>query len=193
MITYVCQSTASTNAYYYQPIFLRVCHSPWISIGQKALVGLRGVTAAYMLTSFIMILDYELRINKHGWLTAFEFSNVAYFLQTLYHGIAFVSLHFSLHQHIPHKLLCRSGPSCTSITLIMVARHHLPPPAFNDSYHHPAKKRRPTTSSGSVFFTLLPTSSHMSLHWSIGLLSSHMIIATVRFQVCRLMLLVFSC
>jgi hypothetical protein len=62
-----------------------------MSIGQKALVGLRGVTAAYLITSFFMIIDYEIERNKHGWLTAFEFSNIAYFLQVLYQCIAFVS------------------------------------------------------------------------------------------------------
>jgi len=62
-----------------------------MSIGQKVLVALRGVTFAYLVISFFMILDYEIERNDHGWLTVFEFSNVAYFLQLLYQGIAFVS------------------------------------------------------------------------------------------------------
>jgi hypothetical protein len=62
-----------------------------MSIGQKVLVGLRGVTFACLVISFFMILDYEIERNDHGWLTVFEFSNVAYFLQLLYQGIAFVS------------------------------------------------------------------------------------------------------
>jgi hypothetical protein len=62
-----------------------------MSIGQKVLVALRGVTFAYLFISFFMILDYETEHNGHGWLTVFEFSNVAYFLQLLYQGIAFVS------------------------------------------------------------------------------------------------------
>jgi hypothetical protein len=62
-----------------------------MSIGQKVLVTLRGVTFAYLVMSFFMIVDYEIDRNDHGWLTVFEFSNVAYFLQLLYQGIAFVS------------------------------------------------------------------------------------------------------
>jgi hypothetical protein len=76
----------------HQPIFLRICHSPWMSIGQKVLVALRGITFAYLVMSFFMIFDYEIDRNEHGWLTVFEFSNIAYFLQLLYQGIAFVSL-----------------------------------------------------------------------------------------------------
>ena len=63
-----------------------------MSIGQKVLVALRGVTFACLVISFFMILDYEIERNDHGWLTVFEFSNVAYFLQLLYQGIAFVGL-----------------------------------------------------------------------------------------------------
>jgi hypothetical protein len=69
---------------------LRVCHSPWIAIGQQALVILRGITAAYLLISFVMIIHYDLKFNEHGWLTAFEFSNIVYFLQVIYAWIAFV-------------------------------------------------------------------------------------------------------
>ncbi|KUJ07623.1 uncharacterized protein LY89DRAFT_660408 [Mollisia scopiformis] len=82
------------------PIFLRVCHSPWSGIGQKALVGLRGLAAAYMLASFALIINYELQHLKHDWLTIFEFSNVQYLLQVMYHVIAFTWTF--MHLHYPH-------------------------------------------------------------------------------------------
>ncbi|CZR67593.1 uncharacterized protein PAC_17492 [Phialocephala subalpina] len=82
------------------PIFLRVCHSPWLGVGQKALVGLRGLVAAYLVASFIMIIDYEIKHNHHGWLTVFEFSNLQYFIQVLYHVIAFTWTY--MHLHYPH-------------------------------------------------------------------------------------------
>jgi hypothetical protein len=82
------------------PIFLRVCHSPWTAIDQKGLVGLRGLAAAYMLVSFGIIIEYELRHLQHGWLTIFEFSNIQYFLQVLYHVIAFTWTF--MHLHYPH-------------------------------------------------------------------------------------------
>jgi hypothetical protein len=77
-----------------QPIFLRVCHSPWISIGQKALVGLRSLAASYLFVSFLAIIKYELERNKTGLVTIFKFSNIAYFIQLLYNAIAAVRLFF---------------------------------------------------------------------------------------------------
>jgi hypothetical protein len=82
------QSINSDNC---QPIFLRVCHSPWISIGQKALVGIRSLTASYLFLSFLAIIKYELERNKTGLVTIFKFSNIAYFIQLLYNAIAAVS------------------------------------------------------------------------------------------------------
>jgi hypothetical protein len=81
----------STSTDICQPIFLRVCHSPWISIGQKALVGLRSLTAACLFVSFLALIKYELERNHTGVVTIFKFSNIAYFIQLLYHAIAAVS------------------------------------------------------------------------------------------------------
>ncbi|KAH8766503.1 hypothetical protein F5882DRAFT_12103 [Hyaloscypha sp. PMI_1271] len=82
------------------PIFLRVCHSPWISIGQKALVGLRSLTAAYLLVSFLALMKYELERNKTGLVTIFKFSNIACFIQLLYHAIA--ATYTVMHLYYPH-------------------------------------------------------------------------------------------
>jgi hypothetical protein len=73
------------------PIFLRVCHSPWVSIGQKMLVFLRGLLTAYMITAFLMGLNYEIRHQNKGWIFLFEFQNVVWVIQTIYQTIAFVS------------------------------------------------------------------------------------------------------
>ncbi|CAG8980714.1 hypothetical protein HYALB_00012120 [Hymenoscyphus albidus] len=82
------------------PIFLRVCHSPWVSIDQKSLLALRFVTAVYLSFSFVMVQDFEHNQQKRGWLSVFDFGNIAYFLQVLYHWMAF-SWTF-MHLHYPH-------------------------------------------------------------------------------------------
>ena len=79
------------NANHRQPIFLRLCHSPWSFIGQKALVGLRGLTAAYVLFSFFAVIYYDITRNQSGLLTLFKYSSVEYFLQVIYQLLAFVS------------------------------------------------------------------------------------------------------
>ncbi|PMD22359.1 hypothetical protein NA56DRAFT_670422 [Hyaloscypha hepaticicola] len=82
------------------PIFLRVCHSPWISIGQKALVGLRSLAASYLFVSFLAIINYELERNNNGLGTIFKFSNIAYFIQLLYNAIA--ATYTVMHLYYPH-------------------------------------------------------------------------------------------
>ncbi|PMD29692.1 hypothetical protein L207DRAFT_574076 [Hyaloscypha variabilis F] len=82
------------------PIFLRVCHSPWITIGQKALVGLRGLIAAYLFVAFLAVIKYELERNKSGLITIFKFSNITSFLQLLYHNIA--ATYTVMHLYYPH-------------------------------------------------------------------------------------------
>ncbi|KAE9376300.1 hypothetical protein N431DRAFT_554764 [Stipitochalara longipes BDJ] len=82
------------------PIFLRVCHSPWISIGQKALVGLRSLTAAYLFVAFLALIKYEIERNKTGLVTIFKFSNIASFIQLLYHAIA--ATYTFMHLYYPH-------------------------------------------------------------------------------------------
>lgn len=82
------------------PIFLRVCHSPWVSIGQNSLVSLRGLLAVYMLATFLIIINYEIKRTKHGWLIPFELSNVAYLLQLIYQLTSFIWTF--MHLHYPH-------------------------------------------------------------------------------------------
>ncbi|KAA8567481.1 hypothetical protein EYC84_010492 [Monilinia fructicola] len=47
------------------PIFLRACHSPWLSVSQKSLVFLRGSLATYLLVSSLLILHFELEVKKN--------------------------------------------------------------------------------------------------------------------------------
>ncbi|KAF4626493.1 hypothetical protein G7Y89_g11665 [Cudoniella acicularis] len=82
------------------PVFLRVCHSPWAGIGQKSLVGLRFLIALYLLISFSLIIYFEIDRNEHGWLTIFEFSNITFFIQVIYHWIVFIWTF--MHLHYPH-------------------------------------------------------------------------------------------
>ncbi|KAH8652690.1 hypothetical protein BGZ60DRAFT_436275 [Tricladium varicosporioides] len=108
------------------PIFLRVCHSPWVMVGQKSLVAFRFITAAYLFISFLMILDYEIKRNDHGWLTVFEFSNVSYFLQVLYHWIAFIWTF--MHLHYPHH-----GSQNASTASARMQRFFSPPRQHNST------------------------------------------------------------
>ncbi|KAH6718614.1 hypothetical protein DL95DRAFT_461681 [Leptodontidium sp. 2 PMI_412] len=134
------------------PIFLRVCHSPWTSIGQKALVGLRGLTAVYLLASFAMIIDYEIKHTDDGKLALFKFSNIEYGIQVLYHWMAFTWTF--MHLHYPHH--STSTPSNATRIQKMLS-----PPRQN-----PTTKNRTWF---SIFYTVAQTWPHVSafIHWAI--------------------------
>lgn len=91
---HVCFASASSPSHrsHLQPIFLRVCHSPWILIGQNSLVGLRTLTAAYLAVSFGMIMNYDVNRNNKGWSSIFELPNIAYAGLGLYQWTGVVSL-----------------------------------------------------------------------------------------------------
>lgn len=95
---------------------MRICHSSWSFINQKALVSIRAAIATYFLFSFIAIINYELKINKHGWLTLFEFSNISYLIQLIYHTLAAVKSSLCSQQYATNSF--RFGHSCTSTILI---------------------------------------------------------------------------
>ncbi|PVH77565.1 hypothetical protein DL98DRAFT_561515 [Cadophora sp. DSE1049] len=134
------------------PIFLRVCHSPWTSTGQKALVGLRGLTATYLAVSFAMIIDYEIKHTDDGKLALFKFSNIEYGVQVLYHWMAFIWTF--MHLHYPHH----STSTPTNATRVQKI---LSPPRQN-----PNTKNRTWF---SIFYTLAQTWPHVStfVHWAI--------------------------
>ncbi|TGO22335.1 hypothetical protein BPAE_0172g00160 [Botrytis paeoniae] len=92
------------------PIFLRACHSPWLNISQKSLVMFRGALAAYFLISSLVILHYELEINKNGWLVVYNLSNIVYGLQTLYAWVAFTWTF--MHLYYPHS----NDNNCSTIS-----------------------------------------------------------------------------
>ncbi|RAL65017.1 hypothetical protein DID88_001125 [Monilinia fructigena] len=83
------------------PIFLRACHSPWLSVSQKSLVFLRGSLATYLLASSLLILHYELEVQKNGWLVVYDLSNIVFGLQTLYAWITFTWTF--MHLYYPHN------------------------------------------------------------------------------------------
>lgn len=72
------------------PIFLRVCHSPWLGITQKGLLYARGVTFLYLVGSFATVLFYDFKYTDKEWLVAFELSKLSYVLQIIYSGIVTV-------------------------------------------------------------------------------------------------------
>ena len=88
------------------PIFLRACHSPWISITQKILVGIRGFIASYMAIVFVMLIYYEYKSSDRGWLIPFELSNISYLLQVMYALTTFVRTFSATPECIQVSLYC---------------------------------------------------------------------------------------
>ncbi|KAK6592794.1 hypothetical protein H4I96_11392 [Botrytis cinerea] len=132
------------------PIFLRACHSPWLSVSQKSLVRFRGALAAYFLISSLVILHYELEISKNGWLVVYNLSNIVYGLQTL------------------------PGPSCISTTRIattIIVQQSLP--LLESASRHLARPPTPTKSTFSASFIGASLLSLMSLPSSTGQSSFH--------------------
>ncbi|KAG0649618.1 hypothetical protein D0Z07_4049 [Hyphodiscus hymeniophilus] len=134
------------------PIFLRVCHSPWLFIGQKMLVMIRGVTTTYLLVSFLMVLQYDLRINQHGWLTAFELPNVVYMLQIIYNMLAFIWT--TMHLYYPHS----STQTQTNSTRLQKM--------FSPPRQNPTTKNR---TFFSIFYTAAVTYPHVVnfIYWAV--------------------------
>lgn len=74
------------------PIFARVCHSPWATIGQQSLMVYRGFIAFYMIVIFSMSLDHSINHTENGGkVFPFVASNVSWVMQTIYYIITFVS------------------------------------------------------------------------------------------------------
>ncbi|KAH8594265.1 hypothetical protein B0O99DRAFT_652847 [Bisporella sp. PMI_857] len=84
------------------PIFSRICHSPWISIGQKTLVILRLAIAIYSISSLISIVHFEVDYLRFGALVFFDFANYSWLLQVIYSIIAaiwtFMHLYYPEHE-----------------------------------------------------------------------------------------------
>ena len=73
------------------PIFLRVCHSPWYFLGQRALLLLRGLIATYMTAVLAVAIDYERREATHGELFIFKAGPISFVVQIIYYWITTVS------------------------------------------------------------------------------------------------------
>jgi hypothetical protein len=82
------------------PIFLRVCHSPWVSISQSALVAIRCFIASYMTAVFVVLVYHKERHAVNPWTVPFEFSVIIYLLQLIYTWITFVSLSSIFYYHV---------------------------------------------------------------------------------------------
>jgi len=134
------------------PIFSRVCHSPWVSIGQKSLVVLRLATAAYTITTLGMLIDYEQKHYKRGWSTVFDFSNITFLLQTVYALTAFTWTF--MHLYYPHH----SNGEQTIMTRI---QRFFSPPKQN-----PKTKNR---AFFSIFYTAAQSFPHVAtaIQWAV--------------------------
>ena len=67
------------------PIFLLVCHSPWLFLSQKTLLAVRAIIASFL--SIVLALDmiYRIRYTRRGKQLAFEPSIVSLVIQILYY------------------------------------------------------------------------------------------------------------
>jgi len=133
------------------PIFLRVCHSPWSGLDQRALSALRGILAIYLIVGFAINIKYEFKHHR-GWLIVFALPNISYFLQVIYHCAAF-SWTF-MHLHYPHH---GSQPSSHATRFQKL----LSPPRQNAT----TKNR----TFFSIFYTAAVTFPHVVtlIHWTI--------------------------
>ena len=77
------------------PVFLRVCHSPWYFLDQKSLLLLRGLLAIYMITVLAFSIEYSIKHNHHEEQFVFNASHISFFVQTVYYWITAVS-HISI-------------------------------------------------------------------------------------------------
>ncbi|ORY57448.1 uncharacterized protein BCR38DRAFT_478213 [Pseudomassariella vexata] len=86
------------------PIYLRVCHSPWRAISQKALVTSRFVVLVYLSVALGVSLNYKLNtIDEHTkWRIPFQFSTVAFLLLWAYHLMA--TLWTAMHLFSPRSI-----------------------------------------------------------------------------------------
>ncbi|MCJ1385627.1 hypothetical protein MMC17_008750 [Xylographa soralifera] len=69
------------------PIFLRVCHSPWYFLGQRALLLLRGLIATYMTAVLAVAIDYERCEATHGELFIYKAGLISFVVQIIYYWI----------------------------------------------------------------------------------------------------------
>jgi len=112
------------------PIFSRVCHSPWASIGQKSLVFLRGFVALYQFIAIFLVLDFELKYLQRDWIVVFEFPNIVLLVQVIYTLIAFTWTY--THLYYPDYRYEDDN------TLYSCARRFLSPPKQNSATNNRA-------------------------------------------------------
>ena len=74
------------------PVFLRVCHSPWPCISQRALLAVRAVIASFLTIIFTLDMLYRINYTQRGQQFAFEASNIGLLIQTLYYWITTVGV-----------------------------------------------------------------------------------------------------
>lgn len=82
----------SGNRPHEHPIFLRVCHSPWTFIGQKALLIYRGLIFSYLTTVWIATLRRDIEQENDSKLFAFYISHIGMTIQLVYYAITSVSV-----------------------------------------------------------------------------------------------------
>ena len=156
-----------------QPIFLRVCHSPWYSISQKCLIAMRSVIAAYMFAGFLSIIDYELNHLHSDWVTAFKFSNVSYGIQLLYQGIAAVSL------SPKYRIASANHPQIWPLMHLYYPHHN-----NEDSYKNTMKKlfsppKQTAESSSRTWFSIFYSAATTwpivaaIMHWAVLVPTHH--------------------
>ncbi len=73
------------------PLFLRICHSPWRFLRQKALSTIRIAITLYLTFILAISLFYEIAYVQHGKLYAFRAGNISLLLQVVFYWISSVS------------------------------------------------------------------------------------------------------
>ena len=72
------------------PIFLRVCHSPWHFISQRALLIFRMLLAFYFSVTLGLSIFFEVFRTKRGKFFTFAAKNISLLIQLIYYWITVV-------------------------------------------------------------------------------------------------------
>ena len=67
------------------PIFLRVCHSPWLFLSQKTLLAFRVIVASFLSIVLALGVLHGIKYTQRGEQLAFEASIVSLLIQILYY------------------------------------------------------------------------------------------------------------
>lgn len=80
---------------HHPPIFVRVCHSPWLFLSQRSLAFIRAILAVYMTTALVLNVTHDWKDKEKGCLLIFDARIISFSVQTIYYWITAVRFDIS--------------------------------------------------------------------------------------------------